>query len=122
MHDSMKAKISYAAKVISPLNRTFTVTVDLINCMKDLHPNMIAILKIIDYVNPKAIVVPVSAIQRAEEGDFVFIAQNGKAKKIRVKVGKTYNGSAEIISGLNEGDKFISKGYQELNDGEEIKF
>jgi len=121
MQDSMRAKISYAAKMISPLNRTFTITIDL-DCVKDLHPNMIAILKIVDYSNPKAFVVPVNAIQKAEEGDFVFIAQNNKAKKVRVKTGRIYRGNAEIIDGLKEGDRFISKGYQELNEGEDVKF
>ena len=121
MHDTVKTKITYCAKVISPLNRTFTATVNL-EGNKDYHPNQVAILKIIDYSNPKAFVVPISAVQRAEEGDFVFVAEKTKAKKVKVKIGKTYNGKAEILEGLKEGDQFISKGFQELNDGEEIKF
>ncbi|MEW6469195.1 MAG: efflux RND transporter periplasmic adaptor subunit [Bacteroidota bacterium] len=119
--DTIKAKITYAAKVISPLNRTFTVTVKL-GGGKDYHPNQVAIIKIIDYSNPKAIVVPVNAIQRAQEGDFVFIAEGKKAKKVKVKTGRLYNGQAEIIEGLKEGDQFISKGFQELNEGEPVKF
>ncbi|MFI5164565.1 MAG: efflux RND transporter periplasmic adaptor subunit [Bacteroidia bacterium] len=121
MQDTLKTKISYAAKVISPLNRTFTVTVNL-DCIKDYHPNMIAILKIVDYSNPKAFIAPVSTIQKTEDGDFVFIAQNNKAQKTRVKTGRIYNGTAEILDGLKEGDKLITKGFQELNEGEEIKY
>ena len=121
MMDTIKAKISYAAKVISPLNRTFTATVNL-DGKTEYHPNQVAIMKIIDYTNPKALVVPVAAIQHTEEGDFVFICQGAKAKKVKVKAGKMYNGKAEILEGLNEGDKFISKGFQELNEGESIKF
>lgn len=120
LHDTIKAKISYAAKVISPLNRTFTITVKL-DGSKEYHPNQVAIVKIIDYSNPKAFVVPVNSIQRAQEGDFVFLSENSKAKKVKVKVGKMYNGKAEILEGLKEGDKFISKGFQELNEGEQIK-
>lgn len=119
-HDTVKTKISYSAKVISPLNRTFTVTVNLDNT-KDLHPNQIAIVRIIDYTNPKAFVVPVGTIQHAEEGDFVFTADGTKVKKVKVKVGKTYNGKAEILESLKEGDKLIIKGFQELNEGETIK-
>ncbi len=121
LQDSINSKITYAAKMISPLNRTFSITIDL-DCVKELHPNMIAILKIIDYSNSKAFVVPVSTIQKAEEGDFVFVADGKMAKKVRVKVGRMYNGSAEIIEGLSEGNKLITKGFQELNDGEQIKF
>lgn len=121
MMDTIRTKITYAAKVISPLNRTFTATVNL-DGKKEYHPNMIAILRIIDYANPKAFVVPVGAVQKAQEGDFVFICEKKKAKKIKVKVGRTYNGNAEILEGLKEGDQFISKGYQELNEGEAVKF
>ena len=114
MQDTVKAKIAYAAKVISPLNRTFTVTINL-DGKKEYHPNMMAILKIIDYSNPKAFVVPVNTIQRAEEGDFLFISTGKNAKKAKVKVGRMYNGRAEIIEGLKEGDQLITKGFQELN-------
>lgn len=121
MMDTVRTKITYAAKVINPLNRTFTATVNL-DGKKEYHPNMIAILKIVDYSNPKAFVVPVSTIQKAQDGDFIFIAENKKAKKIKVKVGRTYNGNAEILEGLNESDKLITRGFQELNEGEEIKY
>jgi RND family efflux transporter MFP subunit len=121
MMDTVRTKISYAAKVISPLNRTFTATVNL-DGKKEYHPNMIAILKIVDYSNPKAFTVPVSTVQKAQEGDYLFIAENKKAKKVKVKVGRTYNGNAEILEGLKEGDKLITRGFQELNEGETIKY
>ncbi|TAL57776.1 MAG: efflux RND transporter periplasmic adaptor subunit [Bacteroidetes bacterium] len=121
MMDTVRTKIAYVAKVISPLNRTFTATVNL-DGKKEYHPNMIAIMKIIDYSNPKAFAVPVSTIQKAQEGDFIFIAENKKAKKVKVKTGRTYNGNTEILEGLKEGDQLISKGFQELNEGDIIKY
>lgn len=119
--DTARAKISYAAKVISPLNRTFTITIRL-NGKHDYHPNQVAVIKIIDYANPEALVVPVSAVQHSGGGDFVFVADGNKVKKVKVKVGRVYSGRAEITEGLKAGDKFITKGFQELNEGEEIKY
>lgn len=121
MKDTVKTKISYSAKVISPLNRTFTVTVNL-DSNKEYRPNQIVVLKIVDYSNPKAFIVPVGTIQHAGEGDFIFIAEGTKVKKTKVKIGKMYNGRAEITDGLKEGDQLIVKGYQELNEGETIKY
>ncbi len=121
MNDTLKTKITYSAKVINPLNRTFTVTVNLDN-NKEYHPNQMVILKIIDYSNPTAFVVPVNTVQKAEDGDFVFVANSNTAKKARVKIGKIYNGKVEITEGLKEGDQLITKGFQELNEGEEVKF
>ena len=44
------------------------------------------------------------------------------AKKVVVTVGKTYGTTAEILSGLNEGDQVITTGFQDLTDGQVIKF
>ncbi|MCC6691176.1 MAG: efflux RND transporter periplasmic adaptor subunit [Bacteroidia bacterium] len=121
INDTVAAPISFSAKVINSLNRTFNVEVALDN-NKDYRPNMIAVVKIIDYVNKEAIAIPVGTVQHAEDGDFVFIETGGKAKKIKVTLGHEYNGTAEIISGLKEGDKLITTGYQDLNEGEAIRY
>jgi RND family efflux transporter MFP subunit len=121
MNDSISGRVDFAAKVISPLTRTFTVQVNLDN-KKEYHPNMVAVMKIVDYMRENAIVVPVGTIQKAEEGDYVFVEENGTVRKVKVKVGHIYNGHAEILDGLKAGDHLITKGYQELNDGEKIKF
>jgi len=44
------------------------------------------------------------------------------AYKQPVTIGNSYNGVAEIVLGLSEGDKVVSIGYQELIDGEFIRF
>lgn len=119
------SKITYSGKGISALNRTFGVEVALPNDNSYL-PNMIAVLKIIDYSKENAVVIPVNCVQNSQEGTAVFVAvtENGKtiAKKHLVKVGSTYNDKAEILSGLQIGEKLITVGYGDLNDGELIKY
>ncbi|HKK42583.1 MAG TPA: hypothetical protein VJ963_09260, partial [Bacteroidales bacterium] len=44
------------------------------------------------------------------------------AYKQPVIIGNSYNGLAEVRKGLNVGDKVISIGYQELIDGEYVRF
>lgn len=125
INKSITSKISYSGKGISALNRTFGVEVALPNDNTYL-PNMIAVLKIIDYSKDNAIVIPVNCIQNSQEGTNVYVAvtENGKtiAKKRLVKVGSTYNDKAEILSGLAIDEKLITVGYGDLNDGELIKF
>jgi len=97
--------------------------VDEVHGKKEYHPNMIAIVKVIDYSNKTALVVPVGTVQHAEEGDFVFTTDGKIVKKTAVKLGKIYNGNAEVVSGnLKAGDKLITKGYQDLNENEKIRF
>jgi membrane fusion protein (multidrug efflux system) len=119
--DSLKTKITFASKTIDPASRSFEVQINLPS-NKRYRPNMLAVLKIVDYQNAKAIVIPVSAIQKSESGDFVFVAVNGVAKKAVVKSGKSYEGKVEILSGLKVGDKVITAGAQNLNEDDSVKF
>lgn len=120
MNDTAISKVSYAARAISPLTRTFGVEVWLDN-KKEYHPNMVAKLKINDYQSaPNTIVVPVKYIQKGTLENFVMLAVNGKALKRVITIGKEYNGLAEIKSGLSEGELLITEGYDMLNDGDEI--
>jgi len=118
--DSVKTKISFAAKTIDPISRSFNVEVKLPS-KKTYRPNMLAILKIVDYTNPNATVVPIRAIQKSESGDYLMLDINGKAKKVDVKVGNIYNGQAEILNGIKAGDKVITVGINGLNEGDTVK-
>jgi len=119
--DSLNTEISFVTKIIDQVSRSFTVEVKLPS-RNTFRPNMLAILRITDYRNDKAIAIPLNIIQKAETGDYVFIAENGKAKRVTIKTGKFSDGKAEILSGLKPGDKVITKGMQDLDEGDTVKF
>ena len=120
----ISSKINFAAKAINPMSRTFKVEVNLSN-NPEFRPNMISVLKIIDYKTSKAITVPMNIIQTDQSGNYLYTAVEnaGKltVKKSVVKVGQVYRGTAEIISGLSVGEKIITVGYQDLNEGDLVK-
>lgn len=118
--DSLVTKVAFAAKVIDPTSRSFGVEIKL-PVRKTLRPNMTAIIQIANYSKPNSIVIPVKAIQKSEAGDYVFININGTAKRVNVKVGATYAGQSEILSGLNSGDHLVSEGASDIEDGDKIK-
>jgi membrane fusion protein (multidrug efflux system) len=123
LHDTILSTAKYVSRAIDPVNRTFTVEVGLPQ-NADYHPNMIAMMNIVDYTKRSALVVPINIVQSDPTGDFVFIAvqdgSNWKAVKQPVKRGSVYNGNAEILSGLKAGDKIIIVGYDDLNNGDAI--
>ena len=53
------------------------------------------------------IVVPYEYIHSDEKGEYVYGAVKNKAKKIYIKTGNEYKNGAQIISGLQKGDKVI---------------
>lgn len=118
--DSLASKVHYASRGINALTRTFSVEV-LLDNKKEYHPNMVARLKINDYLSAKPmIVIPVKYIQRGTEESFVMVDENGVATKKVIKTGREYNGNAEVIEGLKEGDQLITAGYDLVNEGEKI--
>ncbi|WP_109607595.1 efflux RND transporter periplasmic adaptor subunit [Mucilaginibacter oryzae] len=118
--DSLVTKVTFAAKAIDPTSRSFGVEIKL-PVRAGLRPNMTAIIKIADYSKSNAIAVPVKAIQKSENGDYVYVNQNGTAKQVNVKSGVTYGGKTEVLSGLKAGDQLIVEGATEVEDGDKIK-
>lgn len=119
--DSLRTKVTFASKVIDPVSRSFNVEVKL-PARSVYRPNMLAVLRIVDYKAANAITVPVNSIQKSETADYVFVAENGKAKRVNVRTGKVSDGMAEILVGLKAGDKVIVTGMQDLNEGAPVKF
>jgi membrane fusion protein (multidrug efflux system) len=119
-NDSLTTKVTFAAKVIDPTSRSFGVEIKL-PVRKTLRPNMTAVIQIANYSKSNTIVAPVKAIQKSEAGDYVFVNNNGIAKRVNVKVGTTYGGQSEILSGLKSGDELVTEGATEIEDGDKIK-
>lgn len=119
LNDSIQTKLSYVSQSIDPMSRSFNVEIRLGS--KKLHPNMSARMKIANYSNSNALVVPVSVIQKTAEGDMLYVAEGNKAKAVIVKTGINSNGMVEVLSGLNAGDKVITEGFEELDNGAPVQ-
>lgn len=119
INDSIKTTLTYVAQAVDPVSRAFLVQVKLGN-NKKLHPNMSCKMKIANYENKGALVVPVQVIQKTGNGDMVYIADGNTAKSVMVTTGRNSNGMVEILSGLSAGDKVVIQGYAELDNGQQI--
>lgn len=122
----VNAKILNASRFIDPMNRTFSVEVKINSIKEGFKANMVAVLKINDYLAEKAIAVPVNYIQSDLSGNFVYVAQQTGdkyiAQKKYVEQGQSYDGIVEITKGLKAGEKVITSGYLDIEEGETIKF
>lgn len=125
IQQNLRTHLSFKGNAIDAVKRTFGIEIALPNNSAYV-PNMLTVVKVIDYKNTQAIVVPVNCIEINEGNHFVFVAvtENGKkiARKKAVTMGSTYNDIAEISSGLQAGELLITKGFTDLNDGEAIQY
>ncbi|MCF8331648.1 MAG: efflux RND transporter periplasmic adaptor subunit [Bacteroidales bacterium] len=122
----MKAPVFRTGNIIKPDNRTFKVQVNITNIKEKLKPNIISVLRINDYTNHQAFIVPSIIIKKDMKGDFLFVAEeddNGVliAEKRYVETGKSYKNKSEIIGGLSENDRVIVDGYNMVSSGSNIE-
>jgi len=119
-NDSLTTKLTFVAKVIDPTSRSFAIEIALPS-RRTLRPNMTATIKIADYSSNNAIVIPLNTVQKSEQGDYVYVNENGVAKRKNIKVGSSYGGLSEIVSGLAQGDQVITAGASDLEDGDKVR-
>jgi membrane fusion protein, multidrug efflux system len=118
----VSSKISYIGAAVNPANRTFKVEIPIRSNEAGLLPNMATTVRVINYSNGSAIAVPINLIQKdLSNVDFILVESAGRAKKMPVKIGQMYGEKAEILSGLKTGDKIITVGFQDLNEGDAVK-
>ena len=121
-----EAKLDFVGKFINPNNRSFKIECRLKpEKGVEYRANMLAVMKINNYSNLNAIVIPFNIIQSSVKGDFVYVVIEKNKKKyaeIRwIEKSIIYNGEVEVVSGLKKGDKVITHGFNNLKDGSEIQ-
>ena len=125
---TIDATIRQAGNYINPANRTFKVEIAVPNKDKAIKPNLTAKLKINDYTNEKAILIPQSIISEDSKGEqyVYFIIDKkennlGVVKKAIIQTGKTQGDVIEVLSGIENGMEIINEGAKRVEEGETVE-
>ncbi len=125
---TITTKIRQVGNYINPNNRSFNVEIAVPSDGGTIKPNLTAKVKINDYTNEKAILIPQSIISENAEGDqytYVTLDKNpeniAEAKRVIIKTGKTQGDFIEILDGITNGDAIISEGARSVKDGQQVK-
>lgn len=123
---TVDTKVGAVANYINPANRTFKIEVPLPNKDNVLKPNLTAKLRINDYTNEKALLVPQSIISENSAGvQYLYIIESkkgksAKAKKVEIETGLSQDGMVEVLKGLKSGDEIIVEGARSVRDGQDV--
>ena len=125
---TIDSKIRQTGNFINPSNRTFKVEVGIPNSDKSIKPNLTARLKINDYTNKNAFLVPQSIISENAEGEqYIYIISNkntneeGLANRVIIKTGRTQGDVIEVLEGVENGTEIIQEGARSVKDGQTVK-
>jgi RND family efflux transporter MFP subunit len=108
---------------ISPSTRSFGVEIEVPNGSERLKPGMFVRVAL-DLGEVETFVVPANTVlvQEGTNIRYVFIDDNGIAKRIEVLLGKRFDEQVEIISdNLKEKDMLITQGQARLINGNKIE-
>ncbi len=124
---TINTKVRQAGSFINAANRTFKIEVYVPNKDKTIKPNLTAKLKINDYSNPKAILIPQSIISENASGEqyiYVVKERNGKlgvSERVIIKTGKTQGDVIEVLEGVDDGSEIIQEGARTVKDGQTVE-
>jgi membrane fusion protein (multidrug efflux system) len=122
INKTIDATVSHVGQTVDKQTRTFNVEVRLSNPSSEYKANMITKLMINDDTEKAVVVIPENVVQRSEMGEYVLVAENGRAVKKTVKTGMSYDGKIVVTEGLTVGEKLITFGYTEVVDGQKVEF
>jgi len=125
---TVDGKIRQAGSFINPANRTFKIEVAVSNKDNSIKPNLTAKLRINDYTNPTAILIPQSIISENSKGQqYVYVVQNrndndqGTAHRVIIETGLIQGDYIEVLSGISVGDEIIKEGARSIKDGQTVQ-
>ncbi len=119
-----KVFLGQVTRVVQALNRntrTMTVEVDLPNKDHKLKGGMFARVALMVGVHRHAIQIPIDAVTRLEENQYVYIVQNGAAHQVPVEIGARVENRIEIVKGLAGTEQVIVSGKDLVSEGTAVE-
>jgi RND family efflux transporter MFP subunit len=126
--ETLNSKIRQVGNFINPNNRSFKIEIGVPNLNGKVKPNLTARLKLNDYTNTKAILIPQSIISENSKGEqFIYIVKSKKenneavAERLIIETGKTQGDLIEIVKNLTANSEIIMEGARSVNNGQVVK-
>lgn len=117
----MEVPVTRVSRVIDKANRTFEIEVKMDNPQQQIKPFMLSTIKINDYSNEDALVIPSIVMKQDITGKYVYVIEERDemtiATKKYVETGLSYQDMTEIEQGLDAGDRVIIAGYNVVSSG-----
>jgi RND family efflux transporter MFP subunit len=120
-NEEFSGTITTITPLVDPQQRTFKVKIVIPNIERRLTAGMFARIKIAFEKRPDTIIVPSDDILQTQEGHFVFLVLDGKARRQQIELGIVEGKKAEVIAGLQTGDVVVTAGSYRLQDGTPVE-
>jgi membrane fusion protein (multidrug efflux system) len=126
--ETLNSKIRHVGSYINPNNRSFKIEIGVPNLNGKVKPNLTAKLKLNDYTNTNALLIPQSIISENSKGaQFIYIVKNKKendeavAERLIIETGKTQGDFIEVTKNLTANAEVVMEGARSVTNGQVVK-
>ena len=117
---SEEGKVAMVENSVDSTTGMVTVRGMMNNERETLWPGILVATKLIIRTE-NSVVVPTVAVQRSQNGNYVFVVRDGVAKVQPVKVDRTFQGTSVVAEGLSGDENVVVDGQLLLSDGSRVE-
>jgi multidrug efflux system membrane fusion protein len=114
-------KISVLDNTIDSGTGTISVRATFPNEDEFLWPGQLCNVRVVVRIDPQAVTIPRSAMQPGQNGNFVYVIENGVAKVRPVTLSRTQDDVDVVAEGLQGGETIVIDGALMLIDGARVE-
>ena len=116
-----RGRVDELSPVVQPMSRTREARIRIENRDHVLKPGMFGEVKIIIRKSTDALILPVAALLERDDSRVVFTVNDDRAKLVEPVLDIKEGDMISVLSGLDEGNRVIVIGQQNVNDGDEVR-
>ncbi len=115
--EAQSGRLEFMDNAVDTTTGAITLKASFANATRALWPGEFLSVSVQLYAQRNALTVPAAAVQQGQDGDYVFVVENGQARMTPVTVTRTVGEVAVIATGLAPGMQVVTDGQSRLFPG-----
>jgi RND family efflux transporter MFP subunit len=113
--------VSVLDPTLDPTTRTFRIEVTINNPGLVLRPGMFIKADIVVEQRADIIVIPKQLVLSRQNRSVVFVEEEGRAQQRNIEIGLSNDLMVEVIAGLSEGERLITRNFETLRSRTQVR-
>ncbi len=101
--------------------RLYRLELAIDNSGREILPGMFVRGDVVKKISANSVAVPLYSVITRNNEQFVFVEEDGVARKKNIKLGIMEKWRVQVTQGLSPGDRVLVEGHRDVEDGQKIK-